>query len=85
MIDRYFPTPVSGAVLIKDLAIELRQLGHEIFILTGDSTIQGDSEIIIDDDINVYKVKVPDQKSLSLPRRLLFELFLQRRIWKFFI
>jgi len=84
LTDRYFPTPVSGAVLMHDLALELVSQKHNVLVLTGDSQIKSNFEIREEDGTKILRVKVLDQKSLSLPRRLLFELFLQRKIWKIF-
>ena len=79
LTDRYFPTPVSGAVLMHDLALELVSQKHNVLVLTGDSQIKSNFEIRKEDGTKILRVKVLDQKSLSLPRRLLFELFLQRK------
>ena len=84
LTDRYFPTPVSGAVLMHDMALELVSQKHNVLVLTGDSQIKSNFEIRKENGIKILRVKVLNQKSLSLPRRLLFELFLQKKIWKIF-
>ena len=84
LTDRYFPTPVSGAVLMHDMALELVSKKHNVLVLTGDSQIKSNFEIRKENGIKILRVKVLNQKSLSLPRRLLFELVLQKKIWKIF-
>jgi glycosyltransferase involved in cell wall biosynthesis len=82
--DRYHPAPVSGAVLVYDLALELSEQGHSVYVAAGDKNLESDSAISIENGINIFRIKTQDQKSLNKPARLLFELFLQRKIWKIF-
>ena len=51
LTDRYFPTPVSGAVLMHDLALELVSQRHSVLVLTGDSQIKSNFEIRKEDSI----------------------------------
>jgi len=80
--DRYHPTPVSGAVLIYDLALELVEQKHTVYIMTADSSLKNEYEITKESGINILRIRAKNQKELSKPQRLLFELFLQRKIWK---
>lgn len=82
--DRYHPAPVSGAVMIYDLAREFSEKNHNVFVLTADSNIDSFSSITKESGVNILRVKAKNQKKLSKPFRLLFELFLQRKIWRVF-
>ena len=82
--DRYHPTPVSGAVLMHDLACELADQGHNIHVLTADSNLDSEYSISNESKVNVLRVRTQNQKKLNKPNRLLFELLLQRKIWKVF-
>tara|TARA_B100001996_G_C18625595_1_gene579619 strand:+ start:163 stop:1344 length:1182 start_codon:yes stop_codon:yes gene_type:complete len=82
--DRYHPTPVSGAVLIYDLARELVEQNHNVYVLTADSKLDSKHTLTLEEGVNVLRVKAQNQKELSKPYRLLFELLLQRRIWNAF-
>ena len=79
--DRYHPTPVSGAILIKDLADELTDQKHCVTVVCGDHTIT-DHNISREDSVNVLRVKVANQKALNKANRLIFELSLQYKMWK---
>ena len=82
--DRYHPTPVSGAVLIYDLARELVEQNHNVYVLTADSNISTPYNLCVEEGVNILRVKTKNQKELSKPSRLLFELLLQRKIWNAF-
>ncbi len=82
LIDRYFPTPVSGAVMIKDLVDQLHIEGHQVTVLTASSQIENKYDIEIINNIKILRVKANNQKNLNYPKRLIFELFLQRKIWR---
>jgi len=82
--DRFHPTPVSGAVLTYDLARELVEQNHKVLVLTADSNIDSDHELMMENGIDILRVKAKNQKILSKPSRLLFELLLQKKIWKAF-
>jgi len=81
LTDRYYPAPISGAILIRDLALELNSEGHQVFLACGDSTMHQEFLVEEEDNISVLRVKIPDQRNLSLPMRLLHETRLQKKIW----
>ena len=83
--DRYHPTPVSGAVLTYDLARELVEQNHRVLVLTADSNIDINHKLMTENGIDILRVKTQNQKILNKPSRLLFELLLQRKIWKAFM
>ena len=83
--DRYHPTPVSGAVLTYDLARELVEQNHRVLVLTADSNIDINHKLMTENGIDILRVKTQNQKTLNKPSRLLFELLLQRKIWKAFM
>ena len=82
--DRYFPAPVSGAILVKDLADELTEQKHCVSVICGDHNIKENKLISSEGSVNVLRVKVANQKTLNKPRRLLFEFTLQYKMWKAF-
>jgi glycosyltransferase involved in cell wall biosynthesis len=84
LTDRYHPNPVSSAILAYDLAIELNQQGHNVFVLTADSKLDCEYTISKEEGINIIRVRAQNQKKLSKPRRLIFELFLQKKIWNIY-
>ena len=81
LTDRYYPTPVSGAVLVYDLALELIDHNHDVLVLTADSNLSDDFTLTKENNIKVLRVKTKNQKKLNKPARLLFELVLQRKIF----
>jgi glycosyltransferase involved in cell wall biosynthesis len=83
--DRYHPTPVSGAVLVFDLARELVEQKHNVYVLTADSNLKKEYSLINEEGVNVLRIKTKNQKELNKVNRLLFELKLQKKIWKAFI
>ena len=48
LTDRYYPSPMSGAILTRDLATELSSQGHQVYVASGDSTI--DQEFTLEKD-----------------------------------
>ena len=81
LTDRYYPAPISGAILIRDLALELTSEGHQVFLACGDSTMDQKFLVEEEDNISVLRVKIPDPRDLSLPMRLFHEIRLQKKIW----
>ena len=65
LTDRYHPNPVSSAILAYDLAIELNQQGHNVFVLTADSKLDCEYTISKEEGINIIRVRAQNQKKLS--------------------
>lgn len=84
LTDRYYPSPVSGAILMTDLALEMLEQGHEIIIACGDSTIDQEFLLQKEENYSILRVNTPDPRDLSLPMRLFHEARLQRKIWSAF-
>ena len=81
LTDRYYPSPMSGAILTRDLATELNSQGHQVFVATGDSTIDQEFTLEKYENIQILRVRASDPRNLSLPMRLLHEIGLQKKIW----
>ena len=85
LTDRYYPAPMSGAILTRDLALELAAEGHQVFLACGDSALHQEFSFKKEGNICVLRVKNPDQRDLNLPMRLLHETRLQKKIWAAFL
>ena len=67
--DRYFPAPVSGAILIKDLADELTEQKNSVSVICGDHNIKENNYVSNEESVNVMRVKVANQKTLNKPSK----------------
>ena len=83
-VDRYFPEPSSAAVMLKDLTEELRDQGHKICVLTGNKDLTNSYERVYEENIAIFKIKTPDLQKISLARRLIFEIYFERKLWQIF-
>ena len=72
---------MSGAILTRDLATELSSQGHQVYVASGDSTIDQEFTLEKDENIQILRVRTSDPRNLSLPMRLLHEIGLQKKIW----
>lgn len=78
----YFPSTMSSATLIHDLAVEFLRLGHEPIVVAPNENILTDSQVTCENGIKVLRVKTGKIKSVNRFIRALNEIRLSRIIWK---
>lgn len=80
--DAYIPNANSSAVLMRDLALELKRRGNNIFVLTtveNNLGVQNYSPAIsVEDGINIIRVKGIKKKNVSFIQRGISEVLLPR-------
>ena len=78
--DMYVPNANSSAVLMRDLAIDLKKRGHEVYVLsTMEHNINKEKHkelLEAEDGINVVRVKALKKKNVSFIKRGLGEVML---------
>lgn len=78
----YFPSTVSCAKLIQDLALELRSRNNEVTVITTDENISADFQVSNEGGIRIARAKTGKIKTASRPVRLWNESNLSRTIWR---
>jgi O26-antigen biosynthesis N-acetyl-L-fucosamine transferase len=81
VVDNYFPSRKSAAKHFRDLAIGLRNSGHEPVVLTPSELIQSGCEISIEEGVEVIRFKSAKLKHPSLLVRALREARLSLVAW----
>ncbi|MEN6621156.1 MAG: glycosyltransferase WbuB, partial [Smithella sp.] len=77
----YFPSTVSCAKLIQDLAQELRYRNNDVTVITTDENIVADFQVNNECGIRIARVRTGKIKTASRPVRLWNESRLSRTIW----
>ncbi|MGD9107945.1 MAG: glycosyltransferase family 4 protein [Gammaproteobacteria bacterium] len=85
LVDSYWPQIKSVAVQMRDLAVALQDQGHEITVLTADVSLPRRRKITVARDGGVKVIKVRAGTSANVPKwkRLISELLLSRKIWRY--
>ena len=78
----YLPSTKSSAKLIHDLALEFKDRGHDVTVITPSESIQADSEIDNIEGIKVLRVKTGKIDGASKIPRTINELLLSYKIWQ---
>lgn len=76
LADVYPPFRSSGAVLLRDLALEISTLGHEICVVTPSQSSRNGYEESLEGALSVLRVRVPKVKDTGKVRRTILELLL---------
>jgi glycosyltransferase involved in cell wall biosynthesis len=76
------PKPVSVAVMMHDLGVELSNQGHKVIVVTPDSTLTVPCKTQKEDNITVLRVKTGRIKGVSKLIRAVNEIKLSSIIWK---
>lgn len=82
LVDCYFPSTKSSAKLVNDLAVELRRRGHEPVVLTPSDSIDGISQVRVEDGITVVRVRTGRIKGASKLQRGVREARLSSTLWR---
>jgi glycosyltransferase involved in cell wall biosynthesis len=78
----YLPSTMSSAMLIHDLAVELRRLGHEPIVVAPDENILQEYQVTIEDGIKVLRVRTGKIKTATQFVRAFNEIRLSKIIWE---
>jgi len=81
LVDRYLPSPMSGAKIMSDLATEMARRGHDVTVVTGDSGLQHRIEITKESGVTVIRVRSKKMRHRSKIVRTINEIRLSRIIW----
>lgn len=76
------PSTKSSAKIMYDLARYLRLTGHEVSVITTSNDITETHEIVIEDGIQILRVKSGKINGANKLVRLYNEFFLSSRIWR---
>lgn len=82
LVDCYLPSTKSSAKLIHDLALEIRDQGHEPIVVAPDESLEDDSSVREEDGVTIVRVRTGRIKGASLPVRAIHEARLSSVIWK---
>ena len=82
LVDCYLPSTKSSAKLIHDLALEIRDQGHQPIVVAPDDSLESDSSIRDEDGVTIVRVRTGRIKGASLPVRAIHETRLSSVIWK---
>jgi O26-antigen biosynthesis N-acetyl-L-fucosamine transferase len=82
LVDCYAPYAKSSAVQMRDLALALRDSGHEIVVLTPSDQISGNTELERKDGVTVFRVKSRKIKGAWRVFRAVGESGLSRLVWR---
>jgi glycosyltransferase involved in cell wall biosynthesis len=77
----YFPSSMSSATLIHDLAAEFHRLGHEPIVVAPDENMLQEHQVSIEDGIKVLRVRSGKIKSAAKIVRACNEMRLSKLIW----
>lgn len=77
----YFPSVMSSAKLMHDLAVELYRQGHEPVVIAPDENINSDYEVSYEDNIEVVRIKTGRIKSAPWIFRAINEIRLSQVLW----
>jgi glycosyltransferase involved in cell wall biosynthesis len=78
----YFPSTMSSAALVHDLAAEFLRLGHEPIVVAPDENISPDQQLSVEDGIKVLRVRSGKIKSATKIVRAFNEIRLSRMLWE---
>jgi glycosyltransferase involved in cell wall biosynthesis len=78
----YLPSTSSAAKLIKDLAEELTNRGHEVTVVAPDHTTEADLQCDYEDKIRVIRVQMSEIKGVPMIIRGYREASLSKILWK---
>lgn len=82
IVDCYLPQTKSVSIMMRDLALEYSSQGHEVIVLTPDSTIKQPLAVSVEDSITVLRVKSGKIKSISNLTRAMNERKLSSLLWR---
>ncbi len=82
LIQYYFPNTQSCAQLMRDLAEELRDLGHKVILVAPDDSLADGRTIADEEGVTVVRVPSPPFRGTSRPMRAWNEWRLPATVWR---
>jgi glycosyltransferase involved in cell wall biosynthesis len=83
LVDDYMPDSIKvAAVMMHDLAVELKNQGHDVTVCTPDEALSGKFLIGEYDDIRTLRFKLGAIKNVSKIKRAINETLLSYNAWK---
>lgn len=80
--DVFPPLRSSGAVLLRDLSLEMVQQGHQLTVLVPAPEIDEPWRLETLEGVEVLRLKAPRTKDVGLARRVLAELWMPVAMWR---
>ncbi len=80
--DVFPPLRSSGAVLLRDLSLEMVQQGHQLTVLVPAPEIDEPWRLETLEGVEVLRLKAPRTKDVGLTRRALAELWMPVAMWR---
>jgi glycosyltransferase involved in cell wall biosynthesis len=80
--DVFPPLRSSGAVLLRDLSLEMVQQGHQLTVLVPAPEIDEPWRLETLEGVEVLRLKAPRTKDVGLARRALAELWMPVAMWR---
>lgn len=78
LVEAFMPSKISAAVMMYDLAIEYKNQGHNVWVVTfiNEEEINSKDKVIFEvlDGINVIRIVSPNKKNISLIKRGIVEI-----------
>lgn len=78
LVEAFMPSKISAAVMMYDLAIEYKNRGHNVWVVTfiNEEEINSKDRVIFEDldGINVIRIVSPNKKNISLIKRGIVEI-----------
>jgi len=82
VVDDYMPNSIKvAAKMMHDLAVNLIEKGHEVSVITPSSSQKEKLDIILLDNVKIYKFKSGEIKNVSKVKRAINESLLSFRAW----
>jgi glycosyltransferase involved in cell wall biosynthesis len=82
LVDCYVPSTKSSATHIHDLAVALKDAGHDVVVAAPDETLTEPRSVQGEDGVTVLRVRTPRIKSARLALRALHEIRLSGVMWR---
>jgi len=82
IIDDYMPNSIKAAArMMHELAIEFKEQGHSVTVVTPDPSISTKVDVLVLDDINIYRFKTGAIKNVGKVQRAINETLLSYKAW----
>jgi len=78
----YLPSPIASAKLMDDLALEFRNMGHEVVVAAPDQAIDTDCQVRTERGIQVLRIRTGEIKAASRWLRAWREITLSSAMWR---
>ena len=65
LVDVYIPVAQAAAIMMHDLAKEIKSRGHDVTVITPTASIETAIQEEVLDSINLIRVKTPDFKNIN--------------------